>query len=139
MNDYDDCNNYDEQDEPRELLDPARVVTLAEGARLCGCSINTLKRRNTTGRLPNAHQDLSDGHRPWLVPIADLVAAGLLDPDEVKRVSVLAATTESREADIVALRNRVAVLTAELAARQDDIAFLRTLVAACWASSQPTN
>lgn len=90
--------------------DPVRL-TLTQAASETGTSLSTIKRRLRGGAFPNAGQD--HGGR-WLIPVTDLIAAGLRPgrpappdplPDSVTQVGDLAA--ENAE-----LRTRLAVAEA---------------------------
>lgn len=116
--------------EQDQLLDPARIVTMRRASELCEVSFATVKRRRLDGRLPGAYQDPSNGHGRWVLPICDLVTAGLLDPDRVARVMPLEPEPESGGSAVAGMDTRLEVLRAELGARTDEIAFLRSLVAA---------
>lgn len=50
------------------------MLTQQEAAAACGVSRTTIRRRREDGKLPNA---VLDPHRGWLVPVEDLLAAGL--------------------------------------------------------------
>lgn len=50
------------------------MLTQREAAAACGVSRTTIRRRREAGDLPNAIQDESRG---WLIPVEDLLAAGL--------------------------------------------------------------
>lgn len=56
-------------------ITPKTLFTRAEAADLCGVSVDTIKRDLREDRYPNA--DDSSGR--WMIPAADLVAAGRLD------------------------------------------------------------
>lgn len=49
--------------------------TIKQAANLCSVSTDTIKRRLRSGDLPHAHQ-LTDSAGTWVIPLADLVAAG---------------------------------------------------------------
>jgi len=65
---------------PDGLLDPAARVPFKQAADLCRVSVDTIRDRRDKGRLPHACQPKEDPHGRWYVPLADLAAAGLLDP-----------------------------------------------------------
>ena len=75
---------------PDGLLDPTVCVTLPEAAGLCRVPKSRVRYRLTTGKLPGAHRLPGDASRRWVLPIGDLVAAGLLDPARVSRPSTSA-------------------------------------------------
>lgn len=49
--------------------------SLRDAARICGVSTDTIKRRLKAGDLPHARR-LNDAAGTWVVPLADLAAAG---------------------------------------------------------------
>ena len=65
------------------------LVTIEQAASLIGKSSETVRRYlpsddNRTAksvRLPHAQQESTEPNAPWLIPVADLVAAGLLADD----------------------------------------------------------
>ena len=111
-----------------------------EAADACHVSVDTIKRRLKAGAFPHAHQVGLD--RSWLIPVRDLVDAGLLPasalalPAATKTPARVAVEPPSpcspagpgspQLAEALA-ENRG--LRAELARAQDEIAFLRQLVA----------
>ena len=107
-----------------------RFVTQRQAAELCGCSKDTVIRARLAGRLPDARLD----GQTWTVPVGDLVAAGLYDPDANIPTDAgrpprpdTAAPTEATA--LARAEARVAALE-DLVARQDDeLAFLRQLTA----------
>lgn len=109
---------------------PDRFVTQRQAAELCGCSKDTVIRARLAGRLPNARLD----GQTWTLPVGDLVAAGLHDPDATVPTDAgrpprpdTAAPTEATA--LARAEARVAALE-DLVARQDDeLAFLRQLTA----------
>lgn len=95
-----------------------RFVTRKEAARLCGCSVDSIRRRQNEGDFPNARLD--DG--AWMIPVSDLVAAGHLDPT---------APIEAPPAgpdETAAGAARIARLEAELARAESEISFQRGLL-----------
>ena len=110
-------------------LDPQMKVTIVDAAMITGRSRATIKRRRDKGRFPNSEQVGSLG--TWLIPISDLVAAGLLAPDQV--ATALDLVEQAREAtQIDALREALATTRVEngaLAEKLDradrEIAWLR--------------
>ena len=107
-----------------------RFVTQRQAAELCGCSKDTVIRARLAGRLPDARLD----GQTWTLPVGDLVAAGLHDPDATVPTDAGRAprpdTAASADATALARAEaRVAALE-DLVARQDDeLAFLRQLTA----------
>ena len=52
------------------------LLTIKEAAARARCNESTIKRDLSAGRYPGARRDDSDRNGAWLVPLADLVAAG---------------------------------------------------------------
>ncbi len=108
-----------------------RFVTQREAADLARCSKDTIVRTRQAGRLPHARLD---GHR-WMIPIADLVVAGIYDPAAGAMPGALSAAPEQPgdpcaapvSMDLARAQARIAALE-DLVARQDgELAFLRQL------------
>jgi hypothetical protein len=81
-------------------------LNITEAAAACGLSRDTVRRRIRSGALPGARRDPS-GSSPWLIPIRDLLAAGL-DPDR-------AAAGRAAPPDSGDINRRLALLAAERA------------------------
>ena len=107
-------------------------LTQDEAAAVCNKSYDTIRRRRRNGYLPNS-RTRSDGTVE--VAVADLVAAGLLDPlaatDDVTEI----ATRSRVERDLITARQELAVqraqidgLTAANEILRAENAFLRTLL-----------
>ncbi|MDA8072067.1 MAG: helix-turn-helix domain-containing protein [Actinomycetota bacterium] len=108
-----------------------RFVTQREAAELAGCSKDTIVRTRQAGRLPHARLD---GHT-WMIPIADLVVAGLYDPATGAMPDAPPRAREEPEhpgavptsMELARAQARIAALE-DLVARQDaELAFLRQL------------
>jgi excisionase family DNA binding protein len=108
-----------------------RSVTQREAADLARCSKDTIVRTRQAGRLPHARLD---GHT-WMIPIADLVVAGLYDPATRALPDAPAEAPEEPEdpgavptsMELARAQARIAALE-DLVARQDaELAFLRQL------------
>jgi hypothetical protein len=109
------------------LLRPQTELTFSHAAQICGCTVDTVRRRRKEGRLPNARQDQSPYAR-WWVPVADLVNAGLL---ESHRVQPTQAPPQGRgdepagtRAEVSGLHEQVEALRRALAASQEQVAGL---------------
>ena len=62
-------------------MSAAQWVTQKGAAELCGCSYDTIRRRRKHGDFGECRQESPGEHSSeWLIPLAGLVAAGLLDP-----------------------------------------------------------
>ena len=108
-----------------------RSVTQREAADLARCSKDTIVRTRQAGRLPHARLD---GHT-WIIPIADLVVAGLYHPATGATPDTPARTPEEPgdpcappvSMELARAQARIAALE-DLVARQDDeLRFLRQL------------
>ncbi len=108
-----------------------RSVTQREAADLARCSKDTIVRTRQAGRLPHARLD---GHT-WMIPVADLVVAGLYNPATGATPATptpAPAEPESQGAvpasmELARAQARIAALE-DLVARQDDeLRFLRQL------------
>ena len=108
-----------------------RSVTQREAAGLARCSKDTIVRTRQAGRLPHARLD---GHT-WMIPIADLVVAGLYDPATGAVPDTQARAPEEPgdpcappvSMELARAQARIAALE-DLVARQDDeLRFLRQL------------
>ena len=53
------------------------TVSVAEAAKLCGRSDDTIRRRLDRGLLSGVFQDGNDGNAPWRIPVTSLVSAGM--------------------------------------------------------------
>jgi excisionase family DNA binding protein len=54
-----------------------KTVSVAEAAKLCGCSDDTIRRRLRENKLRGAYQDGVGAAAPWRVPVVSLIEAGL--------------------------------------------------------------
>jgi hypothetical protein len=96
-------------------MSTTRKVTRSEAASLCHVSKDTIRRRQADGAFPNAEE--LDG--AWRIPVADLVAAGLIDPWAVGD------DTQSDVSEVPDLQHRVAELARLLERERDEVEFLR--------------
>lgn len=108
-----------------------RLLSQLEAARIAGCSRDTVARARRAGRLPGAR--LQDGH--WVIPLADLVAAGLYRPAQPGDVMMpeapaddLPAEMEHPALQLARAETRVAGLEALVARQDDELRFLRLTV-----------
>lgn len=56
---------------------PVRTVSVADAAKLCRCSDDTIRRRLRDNKLRGAYQDGAGAGAPWRVPVIALIEAGL--------------------------------------------------------------
>ena len=104
-----------------------------EAAELCGCSYDTIRRYRKAGRLGECRQESPGDHSAeWLIPLAGLVAAGLLDP--VAAGSDPEAVLGRREAErlyevarleLERTKAELGAARSALSARDEEIRFLR--------------
>jgi hypothetical protein len=92
------------------------TVNRSEAAALCGVSKDTIRRRQRAGRFPNAEETDAG----WMIPVADLVEAKLLDPWDLDGGAEAAASAAPD------LQQRVAELTQLLERERSEVEFLRT-------------
>ena len=62
---------------PTEGSVEVAIVSVADAAKLCKCSDDTIRRRLRIGRIPGAHQEGIGDAAPWRIPVSGLVEAGL--------------------------------------------------------------
>lgn len=111
-----------------------------EAAEACAVSIDTIKRRLRAGAFPHARQVGLD--RSWVIPVRDLVDAGLLPASSLALPATIKpparATVEPHSpgapatpasAQFAEALAEIRGLRAELARAQDEISFLREIVA----------
>jgi len=116
-------------------VDVTAELSRVDAARACDVSVDTIKRRQKAGSFPNARQVGLD--RSWVIPVRDLVDAGLLPaaalalPAQPAHLESPAAraTSSATTAHMAEALAEIRGLRAELARAQDEIAFLRQLVA----------
>jgi len=108
---------------PDGLLDPTVELTFSQIREMIGVARTTLQRRLDGGLFPNARRRPGDSNRKWVVPIADLITAGLVDATEVADPDEMAhrADVEDQRAEIARLRAEVDGLKATLQAREDEL------------------
>lgn len=101
----------------------AELLTINAAAEACAVSRDTIKRRLRSGHFPNATRGRAQGDRPppWLIPVVDLVEAGLAP-------TVDRGPTDRSEDDPVSLRVALAHHEALSIARDAHLADLRTEV-----------
>lgn len=108
-------------------------VTQREAAELCGCSYDTIRRRRKHKDFGECRQESPGEHSSeWLIPLAGLVAAGLLDP--VAAASDPEAVLGRREAErlyevarleLERTKAELGAAKSALSARDEEIRFLR--------------
>lgn len=111
-----------------------------EAAEACAVSIDTIKRRLRAGAFPHARQVGLD--RSWVIPVRDLVDAGLLPASSLALPATIkpparahvephspGAPATPASAQFAEALAEIRGLRAELARAQDEISFLREIVA----------
>ena len=114
-------------------MSAAQWVTQKGAAELCGCSYDTIRRRRKHGDFGECRQESPGEHSSeWLIPLAGLVAAGLLDP--VAAASDPEAVLGRREAErlyevarleLERTKAELGAAKSALSARDEEIRFLR--------------
>lgn len=101
-------------------------VTIQEAVRLTGVSRDTIKRDLEAGRYPGATKGVG-GNDPWLIPVADLEAAGRHQPPQGVSFGDLLRERTDQEA-LTQLRMELAQVRAQLEARCQEVELLRQLL-----------
>ena len=108
-----------------------RLLSQLEAARLAGCSRDTIARARRAGRLPDAR--LQDGH--WVIPLTNLMAAGLYHPAQPGDALTPEAPADDPPAEIehptlqlARAETRIAGLEALVSRQDDELRFLRLTV-----------
>lgn len=101
-------------------------VTIQEAARLTGVSRDTIKRDLEAGRYPGATKGAA-GNDPWVIPLADLEAAGRYQPPPGVSFGDLLRERSEQEA-LTQLRMELAQARAQLDARCQELEHLRQLL-----------
>jgi hypothetical protein len=107
---------------------PDWLVTQREAAELVGCSKDTVIRARLAGRLPHARLE----YHTWVLPVTDLIAAGLCDPGISKTNGPRGHSQEAASlasVELVRAQERVAALEDVVARQDDELRFLRRLTA----------
>jgi DNA-binding transcriptional MerR regulator len=108
-----------------------KLLSISEAARATGKSIPTIRNYLDKGKLPNAKSKPKGSSKAWFIPLADLVAAGLLD-----KVTSGSEPAQAPVSEVMELREQVAALTAEnaqLRERLDDLKQSRADLIAAYA------
>jgi hypothetical protein len=133
------AHHKEANDMPMTAVDITGELSRTDAANVCDVSIDTIKRRIRAGAFPNAHQVGLD--RSWVIPVRDLVDAGLLS---ASALTLPSATESAARAAVESPRQgitptpataQLAEALAEtrglriaLARAEDEIAFLRDIV-----------
>ena len=103
------------------------VFTLKEAAEACQVSLKTIRRRRDKGDFPNSYRSASRAQSPWLIPVTDLIAAGLTPgkpapPEEpAPEPSPEPAELDKLKAEIAELRKRAETAEAVVTERERTI------------------
>jgi AraC-like DNA-binding protein len=128
ISEQDPDNSAEQVRAAREQARAARLFTLSEAATACGCSRSRIRRMLDAGAFPNAVQedapDKGASARVWHVPLADLLAAGLMpnrEPDSAGAYPGEDAEQGEQVAgqELVELRHELALEQARRAAAED--------------------
>jgi hypothetical protein len=109
------------------------LLTEREAAALTGVSKDTIRRRREHGRFPGAHQRVGDPAGTWVIPVEDLVRAGMLAAAQVEAAgeAMVLLRTQNQMMDLrvdnARLLAEVAGLEARLADRDGEVAHLRRM------------
>lgn len=93
-------------------MDTPGLLSLVEASQASRVSTKTLRRRLQRGDFPGAYQD-PEQRGAWLIPVADLLAAGLsLVPEVVEDRPAALGEVEQLRAEVVSWRERALVAEA---------------------------
>jgi hypothetical protein len=118
----------------RPSVSGTALLTEREAALLSGKSKDTVRRRREDGRFPGAHQRVDDPTGTWVIPVEDLVRAGMLAADQVETAgaATVLLRTQNEMTDLrVGNAHLLAVVTgleARLADKDSEIAHLRRII-----------
>jgi hypothetical protein len=84
------------------------MVSVAEAAKLCKCSDDTIRRRLRDGRIDGAYQEGIGDAAPWRIPVTGLVEAGLCGAE------VLTELDDRLNPNVARLNNLLVLARAEL-------------------------
>lgn len=124
---------------PDGLLDPRVELTTTQASDLAKVSKDTIERRLKSKLFPNARRRPRDAARRWLIPIGDLVHAGLLDASRVgdpeahrrrENADDITAQLIAERATTQTLQLQIEMLGQQLAAKAEEVTFLRSMIAA---------
>lgn len=104
-----------------------RLLTIADAAAWAGAAARTIRRRLHDGRFPNAVRQGTTASAPWLIPLADLEAAGFRPTTTGAQAQVVEVVTPDPTAE---LRVQLAEALAQLAVATAQVAELRDRVEA---------
>jgi hypothetical protein len=106
--------------------DSAGWASPSEAARICGVSVDTIRRRLRSGALRGARRAGYRDNDPWRIPFDALVAAGMCPPDRLGSFTPDQAGDESEvvarlTAEVVEQRGQVHEKEVRLSAREDPL------------------
>jgi hypothetical protein len=96
----------------KEFRPDVATVSVAEAAKLCGVSDDTIRRRLHADVLEGAFQDGPTDAAPWRIPVVSLVAAGLCESEVLDELDV------RLNPDFARLSNQLVDTRAELLAER---------------------
>jgi hypothetical protein len=112
------------------------TVSVAEAAKLCKVSDDTIRRRLRANLLEGAFQDGFSEAAPWRIPVPALVTAGLCDNEAVDELDLrlnpniarLANQLVDARAELLAEQTRRDAAESSLVAAKDEVSYLRKTV-----------
>jgi DNA-binding transcriptional MerR regulator len=113
-------------------MSEAKYLKRKDAAALCGCHVDTIRRAEDKGKLANTRRS-PDGSVE--ITLADLVAAGLLDPLAATGSVTEVAPRTRAERDLIEARHELAVERARAETQREqldqvlgEVSFLRKLI-----------
>ncbi len=108
-----------------------KLFSVTEAAEACSLSQKTIKRRLSEGAFPGAYKEpmsAQGGNERWLIPLADLLAAGL-QPDAARRATGADVDLTDAAGNGDQYRGEVVRLRRELAEARQEAAVAKALAA----------
>ena len=124
---YDSTGVEGSRQEGHPAMVEDRYLTQSEAAALCGCDYSTIKRHRHRGSFPGLRRR-TDATGTYEIPLSDLVAAGLFDPDRQEPIATPEQLTEElhqARLEVERLRGRLEAMANALEDRRDEVAYLR--------------
>ncbi len=108
-----------------------KLFSVTEAAKACSLSQKTIKRRLSEGAFPGAYKQpmsAQGGNERWLIPLADLLAAGL-QPNAARRATAADVDLTDAADNDDQYRGEVVRLRRELAEARQEAAVAKALAA----------
>ena len=111
------------------------VLSIAQAAKVCGVSVDTIRRRLNSGGLPGAARCGATSNAAWLIPASTLLYSGLCTPDALSDLEDSSNSDSKLNAQVAELNATLAIERAQremaeqmLTQAQSEIDHLRRMV-----------